>query len=177
MCPYLDSSRIATVKVTVEFPHSKNLFLGHNFFLSCWIRLMLSMTQGWVMILTHGGVSKVKVTVHTLLLTAILDLDNISYNCCPLPKGVSWPWLEVISPRYTCRSQFTHSRNIFLIHNFSHVTWMGMIIHTTVVHDQNVCHLSGCKFSQVINQGPCTGHRSIIAILQFSITWKVHKIM
>ena len=39
------------------------------------------------------------------LLTVKLDLD-ISYNCCPWPKGRSCPWPKVISPR--SRSQCTY---------------------------------------------------------------------
>ena len=42
-------------------------------------------------------------------LIAILDLDNISHNCCPWTKGVSWPWPKVISLRSL--SQCTHTQN------------------------------------------------------------------
>ena len=34
----------------------------------------------------------------------MLDLDYISHNYCPRPKGVSWPWTKVIYPR--SRSQW-----------------------------------------------------------------------
>ena len=30
-----------------------------------------------------------------LLLTCLINLDNISHNCCPGFKGVSWPWPKV----------------------------------------------------------------------------------
>ena len=59
------------------------------------LKIYLSV-PGCAMALTQCHVSKVKVTVHTnpkwvskqLLLTVMLDLDNISHNCCPCPKGV-----------------------------------------------------------------------------------------
>ena len=75
------------------------------------------MTKGCVMTLTQGYISNFKVTVHTypksvpgpFLLNAKLDLDNISHNCCPWPKDVSWPWPKVINPR--SRSQCTHTKD------------------------------------------------------------------
>ena len=78
---------------------------------------ILSMTEECVITLTQRHISEVKVTVHTYpksmsgqyLLFAKLGLDNISHNCCPGPKGVSWPWPKVISPRSW--SQCTHNPN------------------------------------------------------------------
>ena len=98
------------------------------------------------MTLTQGHISKVKVTVHvyrisvfgTQLLSAKLDLDNISHNCCPWPKGVSWPWPKVISPR--SRSQCTHTQNPCPGHNSSLQSWSWIIFHTIVVHYPRVCH-------------------------------------
>ena len=53
------------------------------------------MTIGFVMTLTQCNISNAKVTVQThpksvsepLLLTTILDLNNISHNCCASPRG------------------------------------------------------------------------------------------
>ena len=43
---------------------------------------------------------------------------NILHNCCPWPKGVSWPWTKVKSQR--SRSQLnTHSLNLCPGHNSS----------------------------------------------------------
>ena len=55
------------------------------------------MTQGCVMTLTEDDISKVKVTVliyrksvsEPQLITAKLDLDNISHTYCLWPKDVS----------------------------------------------------------------------------------------
>ena len=89
---------------------------------------------------------KVNVTVHKyrksvsgpILLTAKMDLDNISHNCCPWPKGVSWPWPKVISP--TSRSQCTHTKNLYAGHYSSLPCWILIIFHTIVVHDLRLCH-------------------------------------
>ena len=68
----------------------------------------------------------------------MLDLDNISHNCCPLPKGVSWPSPKVISPRP--RSQCTHIQNLCPGYNSSLPCWISIIFHTILVHDSRVCH-------------------------------------
>ena len=68
----------------------------------------------------------------------MLDLDNISHNCCPWPKGVSWFWPKVIPPR--SRSQCTHTQNPCPGHNSSLPCWIWIIFHTIVVHDPRMCH-------------------------------------
>ena len=60
----------------------------------------------------------------------MLDLDNISHNCCPLPKGVPWPWPKVISRR--SRSQYTHSLNLCQTHNSLLSCLIWMILNTMV---------------------------------------------
>ena len=62
------------------------------------------------------------------LLTALLDLDNISHNCCSWPKGVSWPWPKVTSLRP--RSQSTHTQNLCPGHKSSLPCWIWIIFHT-----------------------------------------------
>ena len=34
---------------------------------------------------------------HNFVPPCLFDLGNISHNCCPWPKSVSWPWPKVIS--------------------------------------------------------------------------------
>ena len=87
--------------------------------------------QGCVMTL----ISKVKVTVNTYpksvsrqqLLTAKLGLDNISHNCCPCPKGMSWPWPKVISPRSRSQCIHVYNENLCLGHNSSLPCWIWII--------------------------------------------------
>ena len=62
------------------------------------------------------------------LLTAMLDLDNISHNCSPWPKGVSWPWPRDISQM--SRSQYTHTQNMCPGHYSSLPSWIWIIFHT-----------------------------------------------
>ena len=77
------SALIPKFRVRAISPHCH---VGSGYFTQ-----LLSITQGCVITLTQGHTSKVKVTVHTypnsvsgpLLLTAMLDLDNISHICCP----------------------------------------------------------------------------------------------
>ena len=96
------------------------------------------MTEGCLMTLTQGLISYVKITMHTyqkslsgpLLLTAKIDRDNISYNCCPWPKGVSWPWPKVTSLR--SRSQWTQTKNSCMGHNSSLPSWIYIIYHTII---------------------------------------------
>ena len=98
------------------------------------------------MILAQCHISKVKIIVHTYqksvsgsqLLTAKLDLDYILHNCCPWLKGVTWPWLKVISPR--SRSKCTHTSYLCPGHNSSLPCWVWIIFHTIVVHDLRMCH-------------------------------------
>ena len=59
---------------------------------------LLAILQRCVMTFAQCLISKVKVTVHidikslsmSGLFTAMLDLDKISHNCCPRPKGESF---------------------------------------------------------------------------------------
>ena len=133
------------------------------------------MTQGCVMTLPRGHISKVKVRMHVYpkfvsawsrsyivshnlqgqghsshipkicfrakLLIALLDQDNISHNCFPLPKGVSWPSSNGHSNVYPrSRSQCTHTRKPFPGHNSLLSSWILIILHTIVVHDPRGCH-------------------------------------
>ena len=66
----------------------------------------------------------------------MFDLDNISHNCCPWLKGVSWSWPEVISQK--SRSQCIQSWNLYLGHNSLLSSYLGMILHLIVVHDAGV---------------------------------------
>ena len=81
-----------------------------------------------------------KILVRVKLLTAMLDLGNISHNCCPWPKGVSWPWPwswpKVISPR--SRSQCIYTENP--CPSSSLPCWIWIIFHTLIVHDPSLCH-------------------------------------
>ena len=58
----------------------------------------------------------------------MLDLDDISHNCCPWSNGVSWPWHKVISPR--SRSQCTHTQNPCPRHNSSLQCGIWIVFHT-----------------------------------------------
>ena len=58
------------------------------------------------------------------LLTAKLDLENISNNYGQWPKFVSLPWLKVIAPN--SRSQFTHTQNQCPDHNCLLPYWIGI---------------------------------------------------
>ena len=64
--------------------------------------------------------------------------ENISHNCSQWPKGVSWSWPKVISPR--SRSQCPYTGNLCLGHNSSLPCCIWIIFHTIVVHDSRVCH-------------------------------------
>ena len=103
---------------------------------------LLSMTQGCVMNLTHGHISKVKVTVHTY--PKPCPGHNSSLPCSILiiiyHTIVSWTWIRpfrVISQR--SRSQFTHGENLFPDHYHSLVTWMGMILHSCCPWPRGCC--------------------------------------
>ena len=48
-------------------------------------------------------------------ISALLDLYNILHNCWSWPKGVAWPWPNIIN--LMSRSQCKHSQNPFLGHN------------------------------------------------------------
>ena len=90
---------------------------------------------------TQGNISKVK--VHTY--PKPCPGHNSSLPCWILiiyHTIVSWPWLRFISPR--SRSQFTHGKTLFQDHYLSWVTWMGMILHTIVVHDPGFFFLFFC---------------------------------
>ena len=91
-------------------------------------------------------------------------MDIISHNCCPWPKGVSWPCPEVISLR--SRSECMYIQNLcpldqghtlYLIIFKAKVTvhtyqksvsgpnsslpcWIRIIFHTIVFHYPRVCH-------------------------------------
>ena len=52
----------------------------------------------------------------------------MSHSCCPWPKGMSWPWTKVISPR--SKSHCTHSQNS--CPDFSLLTQIWIIFHTIV---------------------------------------------
>ena len=89
----------------------------NNSSLPCWI--LLSMTQGCVMTLTQGHIFKFKVTVQTnpisvswLYITPHCHVGscNISHNCCPWLKDVSWSSTMIIPPR--SRSQYTQQKII-----------------------------------------------------------------
>ena len=64
------------------------------------------------------------------------DLDNISHNCCPWPKGVSWP-----DPRSYLQGQGlnAHIPKIrVLAPSLPSLIWITFC--TIVVHDPRVCH-------------------------------------
>ena len=104
------------------------------------------MNQGCVISMTQGHTSKVKVTVHTYpesvfgpyLFTAMLDLDNISHNCCLWPKGVSWLWPKVISLR--SRLHCIHTLKWCLGLNSSLPCSILIIFYTIVFPDPRVRH-------------------------------------
>ena len=74
------------------------------------------MAQGCVITLTQGHISPRSRSqcTHTANQSPVYNsslprwiLDNISHNCCPWPKSVSWPWAKAISSR----SQCTYTQN------------------------------------------------------------------
>ena len=102
----------------------------------------------------------------------MLDLDNISHNCCPWPKSVSWLWPKVISPR--ARLQYTYIENLNPGHDSLLQNWIWIIFHTLIVHDPRVCHdlhlhckvISPMLRSQCTHtQNPCLGHNSSLPSL------------
>ena len=117
----------------------------------------------------------------------MLDLDNISQNCCPWPKVVPWPWTKVTSPR--SRSQCAHTGSSYPGHNSCQVR-----SHSIVVNDPKTWHYldprsylqgqghsthktnifvrpinpkrhvgSGCYFTMALTQG----HLSLGSMLEF----------
>ena len=68
----------------------------------------------------------------------MLEINHVSHNCCPWPKGVSWPWHTVISPR--SRSQCTHRKNQCPGHNSLLFCRILIIFHSFVVYYPMVCH-------------------------------------
>ena len=69
----------------------------------------------------------------SVCLSHLSDQDNISNNCCPWPKCVSWPY--PIS-----RSQCIYTENPCPGHNSSLLSWIWIIFHTIVVNDPRMCH-------------------------------------
>ena len=133
----LTQGHISRVKVIVNtYPNPCPV---NSFSLPCWIWII------FYTIVVHDprachdldprSYLQIKVTVHIYwksvsrpkFLTAMLDLDYISHNCCSRPEGVSWPWPKVISPR--SRSQCTYTENPCPGHNSSLPCWILIIYH------------------------------------------------
>ena len=81
--------------------HNQNLCLGHYSLMLCWIWKILPPVNE-VIFFWGGGVYRncpvcPSVCLHRVwaITSYSLVYDNISHNCCPWPKGVSWPWTKV----------------------------------------------------------------------------------
>ena len=107
------SEHIPKIRVRVITPHWQ---VGSGYFTQ-----LLSMTQGCVMTLTQGHISKVKVLLHTYPKPYPGHNSSLSSWILIIYHTIlSWPRLRVTSPR----SKLMHC-NSFQDHYLSQVTWMG----------------------------------------------------
>ena len=100
------------------------------------------------------------------LLTVMLDLDNISHNCCP--------WTKVISPR--SRSLYPQSHNPRPGHNSLLSCRIWIIFHKIVVlelvHDPKMCHeLDRRSYVQGQGHNAYIWQISVWAITSYSLTY------
>ena len=86
------------------------------------LRVCHGLTQGCVITLNQGNISKVKVTVQTY------------------QKSVSGPYLFMTQGHVICLGR-----------NFSQVTWIWMILETIVVHDKGVVNAGPVRTCLVIS--------------------------
>ena len=64
----------------------------------------------------------------------MLDLDNLSHNRI---RTLTLGDIDKV------KVSFMHGKNLFLDHYLSLVTWVGMILHTTIVHETGVVVAGG----------------------------------
>ena len=154
-CPWLKVvscswPKVMSLRSRSQCTHTKNSCPGHNSSLPCLIWIMFHTIVVHDPKVVHdldprsylpcqGHCAHIlKICVRAITPHCHLDLDNISHNCCPWPKGVSWPWSKVISPR--SRSQCIYTENPCPGLNSSLPCWIWIIFHTVVVHDPRVCY-------------------------------------
>ena len=134
--------------------------LGCNLFMLTWISIIL------YTIVVHDPkvchdlglilyLSKVKVTMHTYIVKFVSGLYFLL---------VTWIWMilhtivvldqmcvMILTLGLTCISKIKvhinwhNSQTLCQDYNISLVTWIGMILHTTVVHKSRVCHGIGTR--------------------------------
>ena len=99
----------------IGFTLSVRLFTscpGHNFVSTCsiWIifhTIVVHDPRSYLQGQGHSTHIQKLCPGHSSSLPSLILIINISHNCYPWPKGVSWLWTMVISPR----SQCTHTEN------------------------------------------------------------------
>ena len=96
-------------------------------------------------------------------------------------SSVPWPWPKVISLMPS--SQRTHTPNRCLSHNSSLPSWIWIMFHTVIVHDQRLCHdldpmthISKVKVTLHTYPKPCPGYNSplpcwILIIYHTNVSW------